>query len=109
MQVHYIQFTANQDWIYWNDYTEEGILAFSPTQADTDIVQQDTREVIKTPDAMDQAGKTSDILDQPIVLRTHIETTHTPTASVNTVSRTPVQQLEATKTSSIDTDEESDY
>ena len=63
MQVRYIQFTTTQDWIYWNDYTEEGILAFSPTQADTDIVQPDKREVIKTPDAMDQAGKTSDTLE----------------------------------------------
>ena len=32
VQVSCIQFSANQEWMYWNDYTEDGIFAFLPTQ-----------------------------------------------------------------------------
>ena len=108
LQVRYLRFTANQDWMYWNDYTEEGILAFLPTQDSMDMVQQDISEVSKTPGIMDQARQTPDTAVHPSVLRTRKETTHTPTASVNTLSTSPAQ-LDAHKTSSIDTDEESDY
>jgi hypothetical protein len=32
MQFRCIQFSANQEWMYWNNYTEDGIFAFLTTQ-----------------------------------------------------------------------------
>jgi hypothetical protein len=71
---------------------------------------QDSNEAGKTPDTTVTARKTPDTAVQSIVLRTQMETTtHMHTASVQTTVSTPLSQMEENKTSSVDTDEESDY
>ena len=50
MQVRYIQCNENQEWVYWNDYTEEGVLAFCPPPDTKERQLMEDVIVSETPD-----------------------------------------------------------
>ena len=76
MQIRYIvQCSEEQNWMYWKDYMEEGILAFSPPP--------DTMMEKYTSDA---SHKTPDITARKNVVRSDMLSDNTHTASVKTVS-----------------------
>ena len=99
MQIRYIRCSGNQDcWLYWNNYTEEGILEFS--QPPDTMMEQHTS---------DASNKPPDITAGTNVLRSDMQKGHThTTALVKTVSP-PSGQNQENKTSHIDTDEELDH